>query len=325
MALVLKTNVGESSPRVRISPSPPKNVCCIIILMKHKTTLTILTVCIFLFSLFVTITSISSNNSNGIYHYRSLHNQTVTLYGKGVYQNMTKGDALQALGQDYVTLFVGIPLLLFSLYLTRKGLLKGKLIFAGTLGYILVVYFYNLASISYNELFLAYLLLTSLSFYAFALVMLSFDLEKLPACFDTKLKTKFIGGFLILGAIGTGFGWLPMIIAPLIKGAIPPILEHYTTLVISGFDLSIFLPLSFLSGFLLIKKTPAGYLLGTMYTIFLAILMTSITAKLLTEQFAGIDVRMQQMITFPLINLVAIICTVLILKSVNEAKYKKSA
>lgn len=56
--------------------------------------------------------------------------------------------AIQGIAQDYVTLLVGIPLLLVELYFFRKGSLSGKFLLTGTLLYFMLTYLFYLAIFS---------------------------------------------------------------------------------------------------------------------------------------------------------------------------------
>ncbi|MBI2029247.1 hypothetical protein HYT02_02430 [Candidatus Gottesmanbacteria bacterium] len=80
--------------------------------MKFRKTITILVLCIALFSFIATTVGIFSNNGSGEYTYQSVHGQTVEIYGKGIYQYMSKEAAISAIAQDHVSLFLGIPLLI---------------------------------------------------------------------------------------------------------------------------------------------------------------------------------------------------------------------
>lgn len=81
-----------------------------------------------------------------------------------------------------------------------------------------------------------------------------------------------------------------IIVPPLIQGTIyPPELNHYTTLIVQGFDLGLLLPISFIVGLFLIKKKPMGYLYATTYIIFLSILMTALTAKIIAMGKNGVN------------------------------------
>jgi len=285
--------------------------------MKFKKSIRILVPCIVLLSLVAALSGILMKEGHGEYQINSVRGQTVKIFGKGLYQHMSADVAVQGIAQDYVTLFVGIPLLLIALFLSRKNSLRARFLLAGTLGYFLVTYLFYLCMGMYNHLFLVYVALTATSFFAFALTMLSFRTEQLSASFDPKFPAKFVGGFLLFNATAVGMMWLSVVIPPLLDGTIyPPSLEHYTTLIVQGLDLSLLLPLAFLSGLLLIKKKPFGYLLAPVYMIFLSILMTALTAKIIGMMLVGVSAG-PAIVIIPVFNLTAILCSVVILKNIT--------
>jgi hypothetical protein len=103
----------------------------------------------------------------------------------------------------------------------------------------------------------------SASFFAFTLLMMSFDIKNLSPAFNKKLPVKFLGGFQIFFAAALWLLWMGKIIPTITKGTVPVGLEHYTTLVIQGLDLGFIVPIALLSGVLLIKRKPFGYLLSS--------------------------------------------------------------
>lgn len=289
--------------------------------MKYKNTMSILVLFIVILSLAATLTGIFSKGGPGPYEYQTIRGETVNIYGKGIYQHMSEEVAPQGIAQDVVTLGIGIPLLLISLSMSRKGLLKGRLLLTGTLGYFLVTYLFYMLMAMYNNLFLLYILLASTSFFAFTLSMMSFDLGNVKTYFDAKQPIKLVGGFLIFNAIVIGLLWLSIIVPPLFAGKIPIEVEHYTTLVVQGMDLAILLPAAFISGVLLLKKTPLGYLLASVYINFLALLMTTLTAKIVGMAMLGVTVG-PPIFIIPIFNFLTILCSILNLKSINEPIYK---
>jgi len=288
--------------------------------MKHTKTITMLVFCIAAISAASAMVGIFSRQGPGTYEYESIRGQVITIYGKGLYQHMSAEVAIQGIAQDYVTLFIGIPLMLISLFWAGRGSVKGRFLLAGTLGYFLVTYLFYLVMGMYNPLFLAYAFLMGASFFAFTLTMLSFDVNKLPFAFRPNTPVKFTGGFLIFNAFSIASLWLSIVVPPLIEGSIyPKGLEHYTTLIVQGMDLGLLLPLAVVSGVLLIRKKPFGYLLGPVYFIFLSLLMTALTAKITAMGMRGYNI-IPVIFIIPTFNLLAIICSILLLKNIEIAK-----
>ena len=172
----------------------------------------------------------------------------------------------------------------------------------------------------YNSIFLAYVTLLSASFYAFFITMQRFKTEHLPELFDADTPTALTGGFLIFNSIAIALLWLSIVIPPLIDGSIIPLqVEHYTTLIVQGLDLAILLPASFISGLLLIRKKPSGYLYAPVYLVFLSLLMSALTAKVIAMSFLGYNV-MPAVFIIPAFNLVSVICTIVLMKHIKKSQ-----
>ena len=286
--------------------------------MKFKKSISLLVLCTAALSLIATICGIFSKQGPGEYSFTSIHGQTITIYGKGIYGSNSVSAALQAIPQDIVTLGLGVPILVISLFLARKGLIKGKLLLGGTLGYFLITYMMYTFIAMYNRLFLVYVMLMSASFFALVLTFLSFDIEKIGSCFSSKLPVKFAGGCLMFSTAMIGFLWLARVIPSLIDGSVPLEVEHGTTLTVQAFDLAFFLPGIFLSGFLLIKKKPFGYMLAPIATVTNVLIMAALLSKGISMSLAGIEGTLPMIVMMSLFDLLAIASLILIFRNVNE-------
>jgi hypothetical protein len=128
----------------------------------------ILVILIAVFSIIVSSYGFFSNNV--VYEnktFQSIHGESVNIYGKGLYYNESVSIASQARAQDIVTLLIGTPLLIISLIFTNKNSIRGKLLLTGTVDYFLYTYISYSFLAMYNEFFLLYVLIMSLSFFAF--------------------------------------------------------------------------------------------------------------------------------------------------------------
>ncbi len=285
--------------------------------MKQKNTISIIVMLIALVSAVTTSFGIFSAQGEGAYSYESIRGQVVDIYGKGVYQHMSADVAIQGIAQDFVTLFIGIPLLLVALIGFRRKSIRAHFLLSGILGYFLVTFLFYTAMAMYNFMFLGYVLLLGLSFFGLFLSLWSFDILRVPEFFSHKAPCKFTGWFLIVNSILIGFLWLSMVIPPLIDGTIFPVeLQHYTTLIVQGFDLGLLLPLSFVAGFLLLNKKPAGLLFGTVYIVFLSLLMTALTAKIIAMAINGVNV-IPVIFIIPTINIITIVCAWLMIRHIH--------
>lgn len=101
-------------------------------------------------------------------------------------------------------------------------------------------------------------------------------------------------------------------------------LEIYTTLVIQALDLGFIVPAAILSGVLVIKKKPFGYLLAPVVIIKGFTLATAVTVMAINMMITGVQVSNVEFIIFAIMNLLFIFLLVLILKNVVEPPHSDS-
>jgi hypothetical protein len=292
--------------------------------MKYKKSITTLALIIFILATLTSSYGIFSGNISNKKEIQAISGQTVKLYAKGLYKNDSVSCGSQAVGQDIVTLVMGLPLLLVSVFIYRKNLLKGKLLLAGILGYFLYTYTSYSFLVMYNSFFLIYVILMSLSFYAFTLTMISFNLETISSCFSKKLPVKLIGGVLIFMSIAVCMMWLGIILPSLKQGITPKILDQYTTLTIQAMDLGFVVPTTILASILLIKRKPSGYLLASVMIIKEVALVTAIIAMIIGQIHSGVYVPLVQILMFTIFDLLLIYFIILIMRNIDEKTYREN-
>ncbi len=233
---------------------------------------------------------------------------------------MSADVAIQGIAQDYVTLFIGIPLLLIALQGYRKNSIRAHFVLTGILGYFFVTFLFYTAMGMYNIMFLGYVTLLGSSFFSLFLSLSALDISKIPQYFSKKTPNKFVGRFLIFNSTAISFLWLSIIIPPLFDGTIYPVdLKHYTTLIVQGFDLGLLLPVCFVVGLLLVKRKPTGYLFATTYIVFLSLLMTALTAKIIAMAMNDVNV-IPVIFIIPTLNIITIICVYLMITNIQNIK-----
>lgn len=225
----------------------------------------------------------------------------------------------QGKASDFVTLMFAIPLLLLSLIFSCKGSFRARLLLSGTLGYFLYTYMSYTFLWMYNPFFIIYVILMSASLFAFVLSLMNFDIQNIPSMFSDKLPVKFLSGFQFFVAFAIGMLWLGRIAPSILNGAVPVGLEHYTTLVIQGMDLGFVIPAAIISGMLLIRKKPFGYLLSSVIILKGVTMLTSISAMIINMALSGVDINVIEVIVFSTFDLLAIASLVILLKNTKKS------
>lgn len=288
--------------------------------MKHKQVLLILTGVILILSTISCVVGLFYPGDAGQTEYLSVGGEIIKLYGSGLYRNDSIAYVAQGKASDGITLVCAIPLLLYALVSTIKGSFRARLVLTGTLGYFLYTYMSYTFLWMYNPFFIIYVILMSASLFALILAILSFDIAGLPSRFSEKLPTSFLGGFQLFIAFAIGMLWLGKIATSLIQNVPPLGLDHYTTLVIQGMDLGFVVPIAVLSGMMIIKRKPFGYLLTSIVIIKGITMLTCISAMIVNSILSGIDVSIVEIVLFFGLNILSVISLVLLLSNIKKTE-----
>jgi hypothetical protein len=284
--------------------------------MKNQTALTILIPLIFILALFAAGMGLLKQTPGQAYTFTSHRGETVMINGHGLYYYDTVSSAAQQQGNDIVTLFVALPMLVVSTWLAFRGSLRGRLLLTGIIGFFLYTYLSMSMLTAFNALFLVYVALFALSLYAFILCMMSFDLTTLPGHFSNKLPRGWIAALLFLIGGFLSISWLGRVLSPIIQNT-PPLLDNTTTMVIQAMDLSLVVPLAVLSGILLLRRGAWGYLLTSVFILKAITLGLGVSAMAVNMTLAGTPDSLGIMIPFLVITLLNLAAAVSLLKNVS--------
>ncbi|MFO7916958.1 MAG: hypothetical protein R6V13_02625 [Anaerolineae bacterium] len=253
--------------------------------------------------------------------FTTLRGEEIQIYGRGLYHYEWAFRAPVLRGADAVLLFVGIPLLVVSIVLYRRGSLRGGFLLTGTLA----VFLYNGASLAfgaaYNDLFLLYVAYFSTSLYAFALALGSIDLGTLPAHVSSDLPRRGIAIFIFVAGLSAGV-WLMDIIAALAEGGVPPNLAGYTTDVTAVIDVGVILPTAFLTGVMLLRRKALGYPLAATLLTLLSLIGMIVASQTVAQVLEDIVLSPGEFVAFVVpfvtLSLVAIWLLIVLLRNVSE-------
>lgn len=203
----------------------------------------------------------------------------MAINARGLYYWDTVSSVAQMQANDLVTLVLGLSLLAISLWLSRRGSLSGRLLLAGTLGFVLYTNVTMCFGAAHSALFLVYVALFSL--YAFILCLMSFDLKTL---FQDQV----------------------------------PLLENVTSMFIQVMDLGLIVPLCVLSGILLLRRNAWGYLLASVGMKKFLTMGIAVSLMGLNMARVGVPVSAVELGVFPIIALVNLVIVGLLLKNIKD-------
>lgn len=285
--------------------------------MNLKKTINLIVVLILIMATITALYGVLSNQSiNENQIIKTMFEDTVSLYGKGLYHNESISMASQVLAQEMVTLCIVVPFLIFSLIVANKDNLKGKMLLSGILGYLLYTYATYCFVAVYNNFFLVYVLLMSLTFFGFALSIYQLIILRKNIKFS-KLPNRYIGYSTVFFGVLILFMWLGKLVPPLIQNTVPSDLEHYTTFPIQALDIAIIVPITIITGIAFSKKKLLGYLLSPIIAIKGIMLFLAIDAMMISMLLNDVVVDIIELLVFSIFTLLYCFNLYLIMKNVH--------
>jgi len=250
--------------------------------------------------------------SIGVHHrtFLSLRGETITVQGGGLYANESVSGTGQAVGQDFVTLLVAVPLLGLASWLALRGSIRGRVARSGALLYFTYTYLLMAFGGAYNPLFLVYVAIFSSSLFALILSLLSIDAGHLRSRFSSRFARPLVGWVMIGFGSLLGVMWLGRIVPSLVSGGPPVGLESYSTLFVQAGDLGIVVPLTIASGVMLLQRRPAGYLLAGMMLVKGSTFGLALVAMIVAMAATGTPVVVPEAVFFTVLAVTVTACAV---------------
>ena len=192
---------------------------------------------------------------------------------------------------DVVNLFIGLPILLGSMWLTWRGKLIGPLFWIGALFFVFYNYIGYIFAVPLTWAFVLHLLLTVLSIYTFISLIASIDGEIVHQRLIGAVPEKFAGGVLV----GLGLLFILRVIGVLAGAIFNDTHLPTTELAVNIADFFIS-PAWIIGGIQLWRRQTFGYVtgLGLLFQgsmLFIALIIFLLLQPLLTNApFAIVDV-----------------------------------
>ena len=216
------------------------------------------------------------------YAFTSLRGETVEVYGgTGLYQFDTSYKAIAFRSFNWVNLLIVLPLFGASLYLYRRGRLRGQLLLAALFTYLAYIYLIGVMGNAFNSMFLVWTALFSVGLFGLFLTLSEMNVTALPE----KLEPHFPRRSVAIYVMGVGlillFQYLAEIITAYAAGQPPASLDHYTTLELAALELGIMIPLHLAGGVALWRRHAPGYLISTILAFTAAMVFVALSVSLL--------------------------------------------
>jgi hypothetical protein len=188
----------------------------------------------------------------------------------GAYARETSAWALQGVAQDAANLPLALALVWSAARLRGRGSLSALSIWLGCLAYFMYAFAIYAFGVHFGALFLAYVAVLGLAFYAFVGTLAGLDITVVTA--PLRDRPSRAGASFLLFATGVLFAalWLAEDVPHVLGNAPPPSLDEtgLATNPVHVLDLAIVLPAMIVTGVLLRRRRPLGLLLAPVLLVF---------------------------------------------------------
>lgn len=227
----------------------------------------------------------------------------------------TEEALLSFLPVDLFHLLIGLPVLLGSMALARRGRLAGLLCWPGALLYVLYSYITNLLGVPFGPLFLPYLLLVTLSAYTTMALVGNIDSEAVRRQLTNAVPARATAAVLA-GLSGLFVVMNVSAILSALASQPPAEPQHPLFVLIADFTTAI--PLGLLGGLLLWRRSASGYTAGAGLLLFYTMLfMALIPALTFPALYDGSPIAVADVVTMLACGL---LCLWLLMRYVRGAR-----
>lgn len=168
------------------------------------------------------------------------------------------------LGNDIVTLFFVLPIMIGALIFSFRNSLKAHLIWMGTIWYMVYNYTFYMYGAAFNKFFLLYVIIFTLSACSLISLLIKFDIQALANKISSKVPVKWISGFMLFFAIFISALWIIQSLAFVFTNEVPVSITQtgHPTGVVFATDLSLLVSTLIIGAILLRKRNVWGYLIS---------------------------------------------------------------
>jgi len=235
-----------------------------------------------------------------------------------IYTRETPSWAVQGIGQDIVNI-VAVVVLLIAVSFVNKGSVKAFLVWSGVLLYLIYAYVIYAFDVHFNSLFLVYVAILGLSFYALVGLVIHLHLDQFQASFSANTKARAVSVFLLVLGIVFYLLWFSEEIPALLTGKFPQSVTaaNVPTNPVHVLDLGLYLPAMIITAVLLWRRKLLGYLLAGPLLVFSILTGTAILAIFLVMSVKGMPTSVGVEAFFAIIIVVSLVLSVLYVREVK--------
>jgi hypothetical protein len=237
---------------------------------------------------------------------------------KSIHARETMSWTIQTYGQDIANL-VSAATLFITVFFVPKGSVKAFLVWIGVLLTLLYAYVIYAFALHFNSLFLVYVAIVGLSFYALIGSMIGLHMSSLQPHIVGNSKARPVSIFLLVLAFLFYLLWLSQDIPALLTGKIPSTVTENGLLTdpVHVLDLGLLLPAMIITSISLWRGKLLGFLFAVPLLVFSVLTGMGILATFLIMSSQGMPASLGVELFFAVIIVVSLVLSVLYLREVK--------
>jgi hypothetical protein len=191
-------------------------------------------------------------------------------------------------GNDLATLLLAVPVLAVALVQARRGSERARLVWFAVLAYNVYNYAFYLFGMAFNDFFLLYAALVSLSLIALAFAIPAIAAIHWPV---RQARARVVAGYMAVVGVMFGAMWVIQAVRFLASGTVPKVItdsgQH--TSIVFALDLTLIVPTMLIGAVLLWRDRPVGVVLGVVMNVLGALYMAALAIVGAFQVRAGIS------------------------------------
>jgi hypothetical protein len=219
-------------------------------------------------------------------------------------------------GQDILAL-LAVPVFYFVIHRAKKQSLTALIIWLGLNGYYLYIYSIYAFNGIYSELFLFYIAIISLSFYAIIRLVNAIRPSTTDQFFTKKIPVKLISIYFILIALFQAIAWVSIILQHINYKEPAPANAVYVL------DLALLLPLFFLTAYWLWRGHAQSYLTAPALLVFSSIYGMAFIAGQVLKYYRNLEYHPIATYLFIIFTFIAVVLSIIFLINKKKTPEKK--
>jgi len=207
------------------------------------------------------------------------------LFLPSVYANENRLYPAGAVGPDAMNLIVVVPALVVTAVLTLRGWKGARLVWTGTVLYVVYAFIYYTLDVRFNHLFWLYCAVQGLSFYMLIGGLPALSIPEIARRYSSRAPAVATAILFLVIVAGAAIHWVQETGPAVFAGSAPQDVREFGHLtdVPAVLDIAFVLPALTITAILLLRRRPLGFVLGPVllaFNLLLALLIMSIPAVL---------------------------------------------